>query len=318
MGTLGFDIEFFVADNLSRKVVPVCGKVGGNKEFHRTIPRGARNGDETVYQPWEIHEDNVTLEVNSPVFTEEKAMHDWISSLHSELNHDLYYSNVPVHLASWHCQSTTAFPMDALTKAGPKALEIGCDPDYCAYNDPPNLPRKIDMDGFARGERYNGAHVHVGYSNHNQIPPHYIVRMLDMIALANGCFRDKLRGKVYGPGLFRPKPYGVEYRSLGTSTIMSAEGKAFCRIALALANRLEQEPQEMARIYGMFSPVEWGLVERYWEEREKKTSRALETLTAKAGELFYTRNWAGQEYLKAPPGRREVVWTDEGIEGQAA
>jgi hypothetical protein len=319
MGTIGFDIEFFTADNNSLRVVPVCGKIGGDKEKHRFVATTAKAKEgEPAFLPWEIHEDNVSLEVNSPVFTDEQDMYNWLGRLHTELNHDLYYSNVPIHLASWRFQKALTFPRQVLVEAGNKALEIGCDPDYCAYNDPPNLPRKIDTSKFETGERYVGAHVHMGYSTHKGIPPHYVARLMDLIALSTGSFSDAARGAVYGPGLFRPKPYGIEYRSLGTATLMSAEGKTFSRMAFLLANKLETEPQEMARIYGEYTPAEWGLLSRYWEERNKKVNRPLDALIGKAAEHFYLRNWTNKEYLKNPATRRDVLWEDIGIEGEAA
>lgn len=98
------------------------------------------------------------------------------------------------------------------------AKELGCDPDYDAYTLKPN-PRP-DGDRLFRTA---SGHVHVGWGSdiptdndeHIQICADF-VKMLDATVglLMTYIDRDPRRRELYGKaGAFRPKPYGVEYRT---------------------------------------------------------------------------------------------------------
>lgn len=98
------------------------------------------------------------------------------------------------------------------------AKELGCDPDYDAYTLWPN-PRP-DGDRLFRTA---SGHVHVGWGSdiptdndeHIQICADF-VKMLDATVgiLMTYIDREPRRRELYGKaGAFRPKPYGVEYRT---------------------------------------------------------------------------------------------------------
>jgi hypothetical protein len=251
MATVGYDGEFFVADNTG-KIIPVCGIVGGNKEEHIILEEREEG---QVIEKWEMHEDNVTLEINSPVFSDELSQHNWISHLRLRLNKSLDKTNLGIHAAATDLQGVVKFPMDVLKKCGPQALEIGCDPDFDAYAKNPEQSREVPKTGFKRGQRYAGFHIHLGYSTCKDIPPHYVVQMLDMIAVMM-CQPEKERLNVYGPGTFRPKPYGVEYRGLSTRQMLSPTGaewiNRFHSYAFQLARALETHAPIMAEIYSKY------------------------------------------------------------------
>jgi Phage phiEco32-like COOH.NH2 ligase-type 2 len=99
-----------------------------------------------------------------------------------------------------------------------EAKELGCDPDYDAYTLKPN-PRPDGDRPFRTG----AGHVHVGWGadipvdneEHIEICANF-VRTLDATVGLFMTFidRDPRRRELYGKaGAFRPKPYGVEYRT---------------------------------------------------------------------------------------------------------
>ena len=99
-----------------------------------------------------------------------------------------------------------------------EAKELGCDPDYDAYTLKPN-PRPNGDRLF----RTASGHLHIGWGSdiptdneeHLQICADF-VKMLDATVglLMTYIDRDPRRRELYGKaGAFRPKPYGVEYRT---------------------------------------------------------------------------------------------------------
>lgn len=108
-------------------------------------------------------------------------------------------------------------------KQQPKeALELGCDPDFDAYeggaNKKPNAQKPM---------RTASGHVHIGWTNDQDIKDKWYfdqcrmaARQLDYyLGLGSILFDDdQERRSMYGnPGCFRPKSYGVEYRTLSNA-----------------------------------------------------------------------------------------------------
>lgn len=114
----------------------------------------------------------------------------------------------------------------AYMRAQPEeALELGCEADYDAYNEGAPNPRPNGDNPF----RTAGGHVHVGWATDVPVddPEHVeasimLCRELDYYLGVPSLFwdRDDMRREMYGnPGAFRPKSYGVEYRSLSNAWI---------------------------------------------------------------------------------------------------
>lgn len=110
-------------------------------------------------------------------------------------------------------------------KTLPKAvLELGCDPDYNAYTGKPNKRPNGAVD-FRTGS----GHIHIGWTEgmdpHD--PEHFeacqmLVKELDYTLGYTSMLWDKdaKRRTLYGAaGAFRPKPYGVEYRTLSNAWV---------------------------------------------------------------------------------------------------
>lgn len=289
--TVGFDIEFFTAQK-DGLIVPVCGLVGGNKHEHRKLGN------------YEVHEDNVALEVNSPVFTQVKECLGWLSGLKSGLNIVLDKANIPLHIAQTRHQHVIKFPKTDLAKAGPQALEIGCDPDFSAYVKDFKAPRELKLGSFHEGNRYVGGHIHLGYSTHKDISPHYIARILHLISIWAGVQSSGERLTLYGNGLFRPKPYGIEYRSLGTGSLLTEQGLSFVACAFILARKLEESPQEIAELYSTFSEQEWRNIS------SGKSSNKIGTLIGKTLAVGIEKirdldSLYDEPYVDFPPGEQE-------------
>lgn len=105
------------------------------------------------------------------------------------------------------------------------AKELGCDPDFDAWDLGSVNPRPEPLEGFRTGS----GHLHIGWTEgaDPKDPDHLddcmsIVRRLDYyfkpIAGIWETPADQARRRLYGNwGAFRPKSYGVEYRVLGNS-----------------------------------------------------------------------------------------------------
>lgn len=91
----------------------------------------------------------------------------------------------------------------------PRAQSFGCDPDFNAWTGKIN-PRPTTNDPTLR---VCGGHIHIG-AKADRIN---VIKAMDAICGVPMSFVDKdtLRRKLYGKaGAFRPKEYGVEYRTL--------------------------------------------------------------------------------------------------------
>ena len=111
------------------------------------------------------------------------------------------------------------FDEKTMAEAPDEAKELGCDPDYNAYTLEPN-PRPEGEDVLFRT---GAGHIHIGWGadipvdneDHIKICADF-VKMLDLFV---GFFmtyidREPRRRELYGKaGAFRPKSYGVEYRT---------------------------------------------------------------------------------------------------------
>lgn len=111
------------------------------------------------------------------------------------------------------------FTKEYIEAQPPEALELGCDPDYNGWdlriNKKPNANRPM---------RTASGHVHIGWTSGESIndADHFelggeLACQMDFYLGLGSLFYDddQERRSMYGnPGCFRPKSYGVEYRTL--------------------------------------------------------------------------------------------------------
>lgn len=222
--TFGADVEFFIQHPDYMYCQPACGLFGGTKEEPIQFP-DEREG--FMYQ-----EDGCALELNVPIATSVSEFGENIKRM-VQLGHALveskikkatlnegtviYYVREENHTNKKDVHLEYYGPPLSREKH-PNAFVVGCSPDWDAYLLAERPLLQIEELG---NQRYSGGHIHVGYDV-SACPRELFIRcmdsylapvMKDMALNISGCMD---RFKFYGsPGVYRPKEYGVEYRSLG-------------------------------------------------------------------------------------------------------
>jgi len=119
------------------------------------------------------------------------------------------------------------FDPDYMAQQPAEALALGCDPDFNAWK---NGTMNIKPDGD-RPFRTASGHVHIGWDDGQNLqdPGHLsrcqmVIKQMDLFLGIPSLFydADKKRREMYGKaGCFRPKSYGVEYRTLSNAWLKS-------------------------------------------------------------------------------------------------
>lgn len=200
--TLGADIEFLVRHS-NGSLASVEGLIGGSK----VRPRWVKYGN---YQ-----EDNVLAEMAiNPCSTIEEWKKS-LSRLKSGLNRLIGRRGFMIDISP-----SAFYPEELLTT--PQAKQFGCDPDYNAWeistNNPPDSRTNL---------RSAGGHIHVELPEHarkEELNIFNFCRWMDLyLGVPSVLYdKDKDRRKLYGKaGAFRPKSYGMEYRTLSNFWVKS-------------------------------------------------------------------------------------------------
>lgn len=230
--TVGADPECFLIDGAG-KLISSIDRIGGSKEKPLPID------DEGCA----IQEDNVAVEYNIPPCKNA-----------AEFIH--YNKKVLAHIAEraremglgLSVQASGRFDEDQLM-ASPKAMEFGCEPDFNAWDGGNQNPRPRSEDFQLRSA---GGHIHIGNIKGMDILA--VVKAMDLFV---GCQmltfdKDTRRRELYGKaGAFRPKKYGVEYRTASNAWIASDE-------LIAWAFNQTEKAVEYVRHYGDAALNEYG------------------------------------------------------------
>lgn len=200
--SVGADPEFFLADNKG-KPVPAVGLIGGTKDEPKFIFPG-----DTFSA---VQEDNVMVEYNiAPAQTAEEFVKNHLI-VQAYLDKAIKEKGLVPLL-----KPSAVFTKEQLESQ--QAQDIGCIPDFDAWLDRPNDRLSVKTLGL---NRVAGGHVHVSYEFEGKRPDKYhqieAVRMLDLALGVPSLMLDddNIRRRYYGKaGAFRPKTYGVEYRTL--------------------------------------------------------------------------------------------------------
>lgn len=176
-----------------------------------TVTKGTKNGEKELVNPeygLSVHADGVALEF-SMAPTDPQTWPSQVDMCLSLLSHWCEEKKV-THIAK---PTVGGWSKDALLH--PLAVEVGCSEDFSAYSLNPAIARPtVNMPDMGE-ERCFGGHIHIGYDK-SLIPPFALVRLLDAFVYLPISNQDRQgqRRQFYGlPGLFREKPYGVEYRT---------------------------------------------------------------------------------------------------------
>lgn len=122
-------------------------------------------------------------------------------------------------------QPTVEFDEEEWQRVPEENKILGCDPDYCAWTLGLNTPPNGDV-SFRTG----AGHIHLGWGNNFHIDDNFlsvcasVAKEMDAtVGLASLLFdSDTKRRKLYGKaGAFRPKKYGIEYRTLSNQWVTS-------------------------------------------------------------------------------------------------
>jgi hypothetical protein len=198
---LGCDPELFLINPKTGEFVSSIDKIGGSKDFPRPIGEGCA-----------IQEDNVAVEFNTPPCPSADA---FVASIQHNLN---VLTNMAGEMGLELCIKPSAiFPKKELED--PRAQEFGCEPDYNAWKEGARNPRPRAKNKQLRSA---GGHIHV----QTDLDKCTVIKAMDLFV---GCpmldFDDDVdRRKLYGgAGAFRPKVYGVEYRTASNAWITSPD-----------------------------------------------------------------------------------------------
>lgn len=200
---VGADVEMFLREAATGKLVTAIGKVGGTKEK----PRKILNDDWSALQ-----EDNVMLEFNIDPAANEGQ---WRNNLNKVLIHiieEMETKGLVIDITP-----SAVFTDEDLKD--PQARRMGCDPDISAWTTEPNELINPDQLGNLRT---SGGHVHVTFQvqgkNPTMVQKINLIRMLDIALGVPSVLldTDTDRRRHYGrAGAFRSKgPNHVEYRTL--------------------------------------------------------------------------------------------------------
>lgn len=228
MFAIGADPEVFVGKN--GKFVSAHSMVEGTKLKPFPVVDGA------------VQVDGMALEFNiDPAFTRE----DFINKIEHVKNQLLSMVSGEYEFL----KDCSVFFEDKDVVSVPKYnLELGCSADYNGYDfrENPKPNAKMNM-------RTAGGHIHIGIAETDRVfrAKHfkmagYLARAMDKYVGIYSLIWDKddSRRSLYGQaGAFRPKKYGMEYRTLSNAWIFSKDIMSFIydQTEKAVANYLDGE-----------------------------------------------------------------------------
>lgn len=204
---VGCDPEVFVKKN--DLFVNAHGMVPGDKENPFPVDKGA------------VQVDGMALEFNiNPAASEDEFAMNVQSVLDQLCKMVPEYQVVATPVAD--------FSEEYMKEQPKESLILGCDPDYNAWTGMVN-----ERPDGERPMRTASGHVHIGWGNGFSIEDgahmercQLVSREMDFYLGLGSLFydNDTRRRSMYGlPGCFRPKVYGVEYRTLSNAWLKSED-----------------------------------------------------------------------------------------------
>lgn len=231
---VGADPELFLYNENDNKFISGHEYIPGTKKSPYKMKYGT------------IQLDGMAAEFNiDPAETAE----EFENNINSTINN--MYHFIPKHV-TLRAVPAVFFDKKYMKSVPEKCLELGCDPDYNAYTGEAN-PRPDQNKTMRTGS----GHVHVGWTSGVEDPTdigHFsmccdLARELDCtlgITLAK-LFEhyevEDRRREMYGQaGCFRPKSYGVEYRTPSNLWVSAYAKEVFQQVIRAVDNLIKQKP----------------------------------------------------------------------------
>lgn len=203
---VGADPEVFMVNE--KGFVSAHGAIPGTKKAPYKVDKGA------------VQVDGMALEFNiDPAKNEE----EFVANLNAVMAilKDMVpgYELAAVPVAEFGAEYIASQPLEA--------IELGCDPDFNAWDNGAANPRPDGNASFRTG----AGHVHIGWGSGFDVndPEHLqacimLTKQLDYyLGLGSLLYDDDTKRRtLYGAfGAFRPKPYGMEYRVLSNAWLKS-------------------------------------------------------------------------------------------------
>lgn len=213
--TIGADIEMFLMDKTTRRLVSAEGYIRGTK--HEPF-----NFD--VSNPFfAISLDNVSAEFCIPPVT--NAV-DWLENIKKSVGY--INGSIPDTLISV-AEPAAIFDDEFLQTENAKMF--GCESDYDVWKRMPNIKPNAENANL----RSCGGHIHVGFTKPSEvvmeamginafIVDEYVIKAMDLFVGVPSVLQepDNQRKNLYGKaGAFRFKDYGVEYRTVSNYYLQS-------------------------------------------------------------------------------------------------
>lgn len=209
--TVGADPELFIGKG--GVAASAYGLIEGDKKNPQPVKNGA------------VQVDGMALEFNIDPAKNFKEFNNNLDSVLGQMM-DMVpdYHVIP--------EASVMFPKELMESQPEEAIELGCEPDFNGYSMEAN-PRP-DQSGNMRTA---GGHIHIGgfFTNNPMDDVHFsscqrLARILDEELGIYSILWDKddKRRSMYGQATcFRPKTYGMEYRTLSNSWLFSKKRQKF-------------------------------------------------------------------------------------------
>lgn len=253
--TIGTDVEGFLSEKKSGLFTSAIPVIPGTKESPIKLPSGGL-----------LSHDNVACEWATPVATNENEFVEMVKTTLKETT-----AILPRNL-KLNFTASALFPEKELEH--PVAQIFGCDKDYNVWLKRVNpKPKCSDLPTL----RTAGAHVHVGADNIKERSAQVaFTRMLDINLGVSSILLDKSemsvqRRKLYGKsGAFRPKPYGIEYRTLSNFWLKSKN-------LVSLVYKLTRDTVNLFsnEVYGLLNDVNGDIVQETINGNDTETARII-------------------------------------------
>lgn len=200
--TIGCDPEFFIFNKQTNELVPAEGLIKGTKEKPYKISCGA------------VQVDGLSAEVNTDPCESPSQFLDKFDVVVRQLEKMIGPENKLV------AAPAVFFKKKQWDSYPEHSKRLGCDPDFNAWDGRMN-PAPADSE--TRPMRTGAGHIHLGWTSGKDLndPSHFmdcciVAKQLDYYVGIQSLLwdSDDNRRKLYGKaGAFRPKPYGIEYRT---------------------------------------------------------------------------------------------------------
>lgn len=220
--TIGTDVEFALYDIDNKRFIPADENLINMGVKKSPVYLGTTSTGNEVYIERDVVNAEFTFK-NTYSLDEADKMWKDINEAKEMVEHQIHKAtglNIELPYTSFveHDYSLLA------SKPEKKYFERGCDPDIDAWT---NIPNVINSK-IKKSTKYGcGFHIHIGFQNPEELKQEYLLNLIKLMDYYIGQYsilydtdsKRRIESGYGKSGSFRIKPYGVEYRVLGTGFI---------------------------------------------------------------------------------------------------